>query len=239
MNVNNKPTPDKTPPAVSTDVARPQSIHWERVLWQGKVGPAFWNLSSVISLSVNVVLFVMLILLARELFALKQMVSNQLIGGLYENFVKMDQAHILTTIQVQDTIQVNDTMPVVFDLPLQQQTEVKLTSDTAVKNATIYLNGQAVPLDLVLKKGTRLNIALDLVVPVSQTIPVQLTVPVNLKVPVDIALDQTDLHQPFTGLQGVVYPYHELLHGLPNAWDETPLCGPLTGWFCSLFFGAE
>lgn len=209
--------------------------------------PVFWTVASVISLGVNLFLFAIILLLGRELFTIKNVVSKQLIGGLYDNFVLMDQAHIRTeilvkdTIQVQDTITVNDTIPVVFNLPLQQDTEVRLTENTEVRNATIFLNGQAVPLDLVLKKGTRLNIKLDLTVPVSQTVPVVLNVPVNLsvpvalKVPVDIALSETDLHTPFTGLQNVIGPYKSLLDAPPNSWAETPVCGPLTGWLCAMF----
>jgi len=211
----------------------------DRVLWRGNIGPAFWNIASLISFAVNLVLLIFLILLGRELFTLKRLVENQLIGGLYNNFVKMDQAHIVTTIQVQDTIKVNDSIPVVFDLPLKQDTTVVLTQDTPVRNATIYLNGAAVPLDLVLRKGTSLGIALDLVVPVNQRVPVELNVPVDLTVPVDIALAETDLHDPFTGLQSVVLPYQNLLQDMPSSWRETPLCGPLTGWSCRLFLGAE
>jgi hypothetical protein len=126
-------------------------------------------------------------------------------------------------------------MPVVFDLPLNQDTVVVLVDD-ADQRATIYLNG-AVPLDPILPTGTSLNINLDLVVPVSQTIGVSLDVPINLEVPVDIPLDQTELHQPFTGLQGVVSPYRGLLNDLPNSWQDIPLCKPfLTRWVCDLIF---
>jgi len=211
----------------------------ERILWRGKIGPAFWNIASLASLSVNIFLFIILILLGRELFTLKNLVEKQLVGGLYTNFVKMDQSHIVTTIQVKDTIKVVDTIPVVFDLPLHQETTVVLTKDTPVKKATIYLNGAAVPLDIILRKGTPLNIALDLVVPVNQTIPVELNVPVDLSVPVDISLAQTDLHQPFTGLQAVVAPYNTILQELPDSWKDTPLCGPFSGWMCKIFLGAE
>ena len=76
-------------------------------------------------------------------------------------------------------------------------------------------------------------------VPVSQTVPMVLNVPVNLAVPVDIALSETDLHTPFTGLQEVVSPYQSMLSTLPNSWDDTPLCGPLTNWLCDLLFGTH
>jgi hypothetical protein len=62
---------------------------------------------------------------------------------------------------------------------------------------------------------------------------------VNLNVPVDIALDQTDLHRPFVGLEEVVAPYRNLLSSLPDTWGETPLCGALTGWFCDWFLASK
>ncbi|NLG71491.1 MAG: hypothetical protein GX495_05550 [Chloroflexi bacterium] len=215
--------------------AHPQNL--ARILWQGKLGPAFWTISSLISITVNVILIVILITVGRQLIGLKNLVSDQLIGGLHQNFVKMDQAHIRTTITVDDTIQVNDSIPVVFDLPLQQNTQVVLTEDTPVKKAQVYLNGVSVPTDIVLRKGTALNVALNLTVPVNQTIPVVLDVPVHLEVPVDIALDQTELHEPFTGLQAVVSPYQELLSGLPSSWEETPLCGSQPGLLCDWLNG--
>ena len=237
---NGQPAPSG--PARPPDLQLPQIPH--RYFWQGRLAPAFWTTASLLSLTVNIVLLVVLLLLARELFSIKALLSDQLVGGLHENFVAMDQAHIRTTIavkdtiRVDDTIQVDDTIPVVFDLPLNQATEVTLVGDTPVNNATIYLNGQAVPLNLVLRQGTRLGIALNLTVPVSQTVPVRLTVPVqldvpvDLQVPVDIPLDQTELHRPFTGLQEVVVPYDNLLASLPASWQETGLCKPWFGWVC-------
>ena len=51
-------------------------------LWQGKFSPAFWTFTGTLSLVVNLILVVILIFLGRELFALKALVSEQLIGGL-------------------------------------------------------------------------------------------------------------------------------------------------------------
>jgi len=197
---------------------------WPRLrpfLWRGRIGPAFWTVASTLSLAVNLILIVILILLGRQLFFLKKtVVSDQLINGLYDNFVLMDEAHIKTTIHVSDTIQVKDTIPVVFDLPLSQKTVVTLTESTPIKGATIYLNGQPVPLDLDLPPGTKLGIALNLTVPVNQTVPVVLNVPVNLTVPVDIPLDRTELHEPFVGLQQVLSPFRKLLGDVPDQWSE-------------------
>jgi len=211
----------------------------EPYLWRGRMAEAFWTVASLVSLMINVFLIAIVILLARQVFAVKQVVHYQLIEGLNKNFANMDEAHIVTTIQVSDTIKVQDNIPVVFNLPLQQETQVRLTTDTPVRNATIFLNGAAVPIDIILRKGTPLNIALDLVVPVNQTIPVVLNVPVNLSVPVDIALNQTDLHKPFVGLQNVLRPYRSLLLQIPDSHQDLPLCGPLTNWICDWFFASE
>ncbi len=179
---------------------------------------AFWRFATLFSFVVNLSLVIVLLVVAGLIFSIKGAIAKPLIGGLHTSFVAMDQAHIKTTILVSDTILVQDTMPVVFNLPLQQNTIVTLVQDTPVQNATIYLNNQPVPLDLVLKQGTQLGITLDLNVPVSQTIPVTLKVPVKLQVPVDIPLDQTELHQPFTQLGDLVGPYDSLLDKLPSSW---------------------
>jgi hypothetical protein len=203
----------------------------QRFFWQGKFGPAFWTIASIISLAVNIILFVILIMLGTQIFAIKSVLEDQLIGGLYDSFVQMDQASIVTTIQVSDTIQVNDTIPVVFTLPVKQETEVVLTRDAPIKKATVFLNGAPVPTDIILRRGTKLTIFLDMDVPVDQVVPVNLTVPVQLTVPVDIPLDQTELHQPFVGLQEVLLPYKDLLAQMPDSWDEL-LCSSLPETWC-------
>ncbi len=258
MDSSKKPQPAKDFKAEFQRLAR--AVSNQKVLNWHKIGPAFWTVTGTLSLAVNIILISLLLSLGRQLFTIKSMVSDQVISGLYTNFVKMDDAHIQTsilvsdTIQVKDsilvndTIQVNDTIPVVFDLPLKQNTTVKLTKDTPLRHTTIYLNNTAVPLDLVLPKGTELGINLNMTVPVDQKIPitlnvpvqlkvpVQLNVPVHLAVPVDIPLNQTQLHQPFVGLQEVVSPYHNLLTGLPATSQQLPMCGKLTGWLCDWYF---
>jgi hypothetical protein len=209
----------------------PERSSKKRFLWQGQVLPAFWTTASLLSIVINIVLIVVIILLASELFSIKKLVQVQLVDGLYQNFVKMDEAHIITTIQVSDTIKLHDSIPVVFDLPLKQGTEITLTKDTPIKKASVILNGQSVPTDIVLREGTRMSIALDLVVPVNQQVPVELSVPVNLTVPVDIPLANTELHEPFAGLQDVVAPFKKVLDGLPDSWGGV-LCMPFKGWLC-------
>jgi hypothetical protein len=204
-----------------------------------RVMPAFWTISSVLSLIVNVVLIAVLIVVGREIFFLRAVVGDGVLGGLFSNFQKMDAAHIRTTIQVNETITVKDTIPVQFTLPLEQDTVVTLVEDTHVNQTTIYLNGVPVPLNLILPKGTKLGISLNLDVPVDQTIPIELEVPVHLTVPVDIPLDQTELHEPFTGLQAVVSPYYEITSDMPATWEDIPFCGPGSSWLCRWYFGSE
>jgi hypothetical protein len=223
----------------------------QKLLWQRRFAPAFWTITSLLSLAVNIVLIAALLILGRQLFSLKKNIDTQLLKGLYDNFALMDQAHIVTTIDVettilvQDTIHVQDSMPVVFDLPLNQDTRVVLTENTPIDGVQIMLNGFWIPTDIILPRGTPLPIALDMTVPVSQTIPVNLTVPislsvpVSLQVPVDIPLDQTELHAPFTGLQEVVSPYHALLSSTPDSAEEIGACQTWWGgWLCRILFGA-
>ena len=200
-----------------------------RYIWQGKVGPAFWTIASLLSLTLNVALIVAVIILARHILAVKDLVSVQLVDGLYQNFVKMDQASISTTVKVKDTI------PVVFDLHTKTETTVRLTRPTRIKNAVVNVRTGGLTIsnssaNITLPAGTNLPIALDMVVPVSTTIPIELSVPVN------IALDQTELHEPFVGLQEVLTPYRALLAQVPASWKDTPLCKPATYKLCAWIF---
>ncbi|HKJ26600.1 MAG TPA: hypothetical protein VJ965_03095 [Anaerolineales bacterium] len=195
----------------------------KKVFWQGRVMPAFWSVGAFLSILLNIILIVTVAILLNQLFSIKQLVTDDLIGGLYYNFLLMDQATITTSVQVEDTI------PVQFDMPLKQTTNVILTEDTTIEDATVSLttgglNIVEAPTDIVLPAGTVLPVKLDLVVPVDTRIPV------TLNVPVDIPLNETELHEPFTGLQDVVSPYYWLLIGQPSNWSEAK-CTYL-GWGC-------
>ena len=175
-------------------MAMPQDVQEKKtlppLLWQGKVAPAFWTVSSIISLTVNVILIAVLLIVGKQLFMLKSAVSP-LLDGLNQNFVLMDNAKIATRVEVHDQI------PVVFDI--------------------------------VLPKGTALPIQLSIVVPVNTQVPVDLDVPVN------IPLSETELHQPFVGLQQVVSPYQTLVDGLPDSWDA--LCAQEPAPWCDFLAG--
>jgi len=183
------------------------------VVWQGKFLPAFWSIGASLSVLLNIILLVAVILLGKELFSIKRILMNDVIGGLYYNFLLMDQATIQTDVQVDDSI------PVQFALPLTQNTVVVLTQDTLIEDATVSLstgglNIVRAPTDILLPKGTRLPVALDLSVPVDTQIPITLTVPV------EIPLNETELHEPFVGLQDVVSPWFWMLANQPNSWPQ-------------------
>jgi hypothetical protein len=190
-------------------------------------GPAFWTIASFISLTVNIVLIILLISLGQQLFTLKKLVQDQVLGGLYQNFVMMDQAHIRTSIPVSTQV------PAKFDLPLSTTTTVTLTEDTTIKNASVLEfnagNALYIPkagLNIILPAGTKLPVALNLTVPVDQKIPV------DLMVDVDIPLNQTELHKPFVGLRKVIEPYYGMLDSSPDSWREV-FCGPRPSGLCA------
>jgi hypothetical protein len=191
--------------------------------------PAFWTIASIISMIINIFLIVLVFLLAGQLFTLKHMISDQLLGGLYQNFVLMDQASIKTTIPVQTDVAAK------FNIQLKTNTEVTLTKDTLIPRAHIAnLNAGTLTisnatLDIRLPKGTKLPVHLELTVPVDKKIPV------SIDVPVDIPLNQTDLHVPFVGLQQVVGPYYQSLSEMPDSWQKI-LCGSKPENMCQLLF---
>ncbi|MFO7583395.1 MAG: hypothetical protein R6W69_01600 [Anaerolineales bacterium] len=220
--------PAEKPPAVTVKQAENSPPAPEK---KRKFLPAFWTVASVFSMIVNVILVIVLLVLVRELFTLKALVGDQLLGGLYNNFVLMDEAHIKTTILVETEV------PVQFTLPVQTDTTVQLTEDTRINGARVTLNTGGLnilsaPTNIVLPAGTNLPIALDI------TVPVNTTIPIVLEVPVDIPLAETELHEPFVGLQDVVGPYYFMLWPEIQGPDDVPLCKSAM-WLCRIFFRIE
>lgn len=209
MESDNQPVQSEIPEPA--DIPPPRRRRVPRVPYS--FGPPFWTITGILSLAVNIILILVVVVLSTQLFSLKKLVEDQVLGGLFNNFVLMDQAHIKTTIPVSTNVAAK------FDLPLKTNTTVVLTEDTTIKGARVNLSTGGLtisdaPANIVLPAGTNLPIALDLIVPVDQMIPV------NLIVEVDIPLAQTELHQPFVGLQEVVRPYYKMLKDLPDSWAE-------------------
>ena len=100
-----------------------------RVWWN-----SFKTVALLISFAINMVALVALLLLLMQLFQIKNGILEPLVDGLHRNFVGLDEAVILRTIDVDDEI------PVIFDLPLNQTTDVVLTEDVPLfANATFTL----------------------------------------------------------------------------------------------------
>lgn len=194
-----------------------------------KLLPAFWTVTGALSLIVNLILIVTLVILGQQLFELKRLVGGHVLNGLYTNFQKMDEAHIQSNIKVQDNI------PIDFTLPISQDTVVTLTQPTYISNVMINLNSGGLsinsPANITLPAGTNLPVHLQLDVPVSAKIPI------TLNVPVDIPLNQTQLHEPFVGLQEVIGPFNSMLDPNLTTSSQVPACTwPMINWFCNSFF---
>jgi len=199
--IPSKPKP-KSPPATapSSDAKfKPARL---------KLLPAFWTIASIMSITVNIVLLGVLLAMLQmfgavqgmQLYATDQI--SGLLGGLYTNFVKMDEANIRTNIHVEKEI------PVQFSLNVSGPTDVTLSRNVTINGALVTvqtggLNIVNARATIVLPEGLVLPINIqNLVVPVDQKV---LAV---LDVPVDIPLDQTELHEPFVGLRKVVEPWY-------------------------------
>ena len=210
----------------------------QKFFYQGKFLPAFWTVTAIFSLMVNIIFIAILIIFGHFFFELKGLVADGLVTQLSNNLALMDKAHIVTTIPVKTTVQLQDNLPVVFDLAINQNIQLSLTEDTHIPGATIYLNNTPVLTDLTLPAGTPIQSNFDMTIPVSHTIPVDITVPVSLLVPIDLAIDQTDLHQSIVGIQGAIEPYKELLGSNFTTTEDFSFCNQWwSGWLCSIFFG--
>jgi hypothetical protein len=187
-----------------------------------KFMPAFWTIASVISLTVNIILIIIL-LITFQMFSAILTTSDEkitgLLGGLYTNFVKMDQATIATNIPVDATVPLNIVVPV------QATTRITLAESVVIPNAHVRINTGGLSIDadavVTLPADTALTVNLDFPLNVQDSIPVHLDVPVN------IPLDQTELHEPFVGLQQVVKPWYCLIE--PSAMvDGGEVCSPIS-----------
>lgn len=171
-----------------------------------KFMPAFWTIASVISLTVNIVLIIILLIMFQMLGAIQTTADEKvsgLLGGLYTNFVKMDQATISSNIPVDANIPLNIVVPV------QATTRITLAESVVIPNAHVRINTGGLSIDadavVTLPADTPLTVNLDFPLTVQNSIPIHLDVPVN------IPLNQTQLHEPFVGLQKVVGPWYCLV----------------------------
>jgi hypothetical protein len=205
-----EPVPAVTPPAESRPVRHSRTERGFR---------AFWTITGIMSLLVNGVLLAVVAYLLISIGSLQMLSSRQdlmILSGLYTNFQKMERASILTSIPVDAQI------PIDLTVPIQTTTQITLASDTTIANARVRISTASLNIDapaqVILPSGTVLEVALNF------TVPVQGAVPIHLDVPVNIPLAQTELQEPFAGLQEVVKPFLCILQGDALDLDGQPVC---------------
>lgn len=174
---------------------------------------AIWTMTSVISMMVNIVLIIVLVIMfwAYRDIKLPENVDitmvNKLLSGLYSNFEKMDRASIKTVIPVDAQI------PLDITVPVQTTTQITLSETVNIPNAQVVINTGGLNINstarVTLPAGTPLTVNLNF------NLPVQDTIPIHLDVPVNIPMADTELHEPFVGLQEVVQPIYCFVD--PNA----------------------
>lgn len=194
------PPPLDPPLAVKQN---PQPAGSGRPWWNSGFFPIFWTIASALSLLVNVVLCLLVLGLLSMRGPLQQTVtgpSTSVLGGLYDNFVKMDNATIRSSVKVDSSIPLN------LMVPVQTRTTIYLSESAMIQSPRVLIRTGGLTLDapaqVTLPKGQ------PLVVDLNFMLPVQTSVPVQLDVPVTIPLRDTELHQPFVGLQEVVRPWY-------------------------------
>ena len=64
----------------------------------------FWSVGSGLSFALNIVLLAIVITLLGQLHVIRTITQEEIVAGLYGNFVLMDQATIKTTVVVEDNI---------------------------------------------------------------------------------------------------------------------------------------
>jgi hypothetical protein len=168
------------------------------------------KLGGILSLVINAILLGVILVLMARMNALSSTLNNVL-GGLYENFVFMDNSTIATTIYVEDM-----PIPLDFSLPVvQDETNVILTRAVTIYGARVTINSGALTIDnapatVTLPAGTNLPVSLNM------SVPVQTTVLMDLQVPININLSQSNppgdgqvgLHDAFLGLQNTIGPFY-------------------------------
>jgi hypothetical protein len=190
----------------------------------GGFGRGFWRFMVIFSFIVNFILVLVLLGLVLLIFDIKNNIATPLVNGLHSSFVGLRDSTIDWTIPVDQQALLNGAIPVTLNIPLQQNTLVRLTEDVPItvqaditgpiilSNATVSLS---LPRDLVLP------VALDLNVPVQQDLqlnnqPMGVTMDVRAVIP----LSQTQLADPVNNLELLFNPLTRVLGNLPGDFNQ-------------------
>ncbi len=179
--------------------------------------PAFWTVASVISLLFNIVLLIIVLSMLRMVGSIDAAsLGAGVLGGLYTNFERMDEAHIKTEIPVQTIVPLNLTVPV------QTTTGITLAKQVSIPGAHVRINTALfnidAPANVTLPAGTSMDVTM------SFALPVQAQIPVSLNVPVDIPLHKTELHPAIVGLENTVKPLYCIVNPAAQTLSGEPVC---------------
>ncbi len=188
------------------------NVQKPRRLRLGGFWNAFKNFAIVFSFIINFVLVLVLLLLIAPLFQLKTGTVEPLLDNLDNAFAGLGQTVIETTVHIDDRL------PVIFDLPLEQETQVVLTEEVPLQAYTNFSLGPFGSINgvvsLNLPKGMVLPVRLEMMVPVSTTVPVVMQVPVEIK------LDEAGMGPAIENLRDVFRPLNKFVKSLPNSLNE-------------------
>jgi len=184
-----------------------------------KFGPPFWTITGILSLTINVVLIAAVFILINMLGPFQGTVGNigtSVIGGLYTNFEKMDRATIQTIIPVDAQVPIN------ISVPVHTTTQIVLAETVEIPNAQVVINTGG--LNINSNANVTLPVGTPLLVDLNFDLPIQATVPIHVDVPINIPMANTELHDPFVGLQDVVQPLYCLVDSKATNLNGQAIC---------------
>ena len=179
----------------------------------GPLWNAFKNIAIVFSFIVNIILVIVLLLAPDPVFMAKSQVAEPLLLDLDSAFAALGETRI------ESTVYITDTMAVVFDLPLNQTTQVVLVEPVPISAPATFIwpaGGGAIhgTVQLVLPQGLALPVSLNLMVPVNTTVPVV------MQVPVVIPLAEAGMAPAIEQLRAVFSPLAGAVQDLPDSTEE-------------------
>ena len=211
-----QPQSNQTPSRPEPEQATPQPEARPKRRVIPRLWNAFKNIAILFSFLVNILLVIVvaiLLLQADSIFAVKTEVAEPLLADLDQAFAALGE----TTIQ--STVYITDTIPVVFDIPLEQKTDVILTQPVPLAMPSQFvlpggggaINGTVI---MSLPQGQALPVALEISVPVSATVPVV------MEVPVTIELSEAGMGPAIEQLRAVLRPVTGFVQSLPETTEE-------------------
>lgn len=174
-------------------------------------GSSLWRALLLLSLILNLMLFVVVFLMGQRFFVLRDSLGAAIDLDLQKAMERLEPAELSTVVEVEQQI------PVTMDVNIQRDTTLTLDSSVRVSGATISMvsGGFSVngPATVELPAGTKLPVQMDLTVPVSATVPASFSVPVTF----DLA--DTSIPSTISSLGAVLNSYEEQIDTLPACWQ--------------------